>query len=71
MRRILAHNIVYRGIDHRLSVAQIADDGTVSVQPFTEETASTEFVNGTFDLDQFIRASHLPDPQDVSQSHIS
>ncbi len=71
MQRILAHNIIYQGNNHHLSVAEIADDGTITVRPFTEETSSTTFVNGTVDIDRLIQSSRRPDRQDESQLHIS
>lgn len=49
-RRLLAHAIVYRGVTHRLSVAEISADGIVVIEPFTVETAGTRFIPGTVEL---------------------
>lgn len=49
MKRALAHRVVYRGKEYRLSVVDISD-GTVRIEPFREETPATPFVNGTLEV---------------------
>lgn len=47
MIRVLAHDILFDGTHHRMSIAQIADDfSSVTIFPFREEIAATAFVNG-------------------------
>lgn len=48
MKRLLAHNISFEGVDYRMSVAQFADDfSSVEIFPFREEMASTVFIEGS------------------------
>lgn len=52
-KRILAHCIVHQGAEHRLSVADIWQDGNgwhVTVKPFLSETEGTVFYNGTIEI---------------------
>ncbi|MDE6160698.1 MAG: hypothetical protein K2F77_03470 [Muribaculaceae bacterium] len=49
MKRALAHRVVYRGKEYRLSVVDISD-GSVRIEPFREETPATAFVNGTLEV---------------------
>ncbi len=51
-KRLLAHKVVFNGVEHRLSLVEIEqnpDSGlwSVSVSPFAGETHSTAFVDGT------------------------
>lgn len=47
MKRLLARNISFEGIDFHLSVAQFTDDfSSVEIFPFLEETESTVFIDG-------------------------
>jgi len=51
MIRVLAHKIIYKGMEHYLSVAEISDDrGSVKITPFVSETHSTVFVPGTLEI---------------------
>lgn len=51
MIRILAHDILFDGLHHRLSVAQFPDDfSSVEIFSFEEETASTYFIEGTITI---------------------
>lgn len=44
----MAHSIIYNDIIHKLSIATIAPDRkSATIEPFTTETASTPFVNGS------------------------
>lgn len=51
MIRVLAHKIIFEGMEHNLSVAEISDDrGSVKITPFVSETHSTVFVSGTLEI---------------------
>ncbi len=48
MKRILTRHVVLAdGSKRDLSVVSVADDGSVSVEPYTRETAGTTFHSGT------------------------
>lgn len=50
MEKILAHKVIFEGVEHRLAVLEITDDGRhASVRPFTGEEAGTAFVNGAIE----------------------
>lgn len=50
MKRILAHKIIYKGIEYDMSVAEIEDGEVVKIEPFESETASTVFVSGVVEI---------------------
>jgi hypothetical protein len=47
MQRYLAHKVVMYGEEHRLSIVSIDSNDIATIEPFTQETASTAFVDGT------------------------
>ena len=49
-QRVMAHLIIYKGVEYRLSVAGITG-GEVVITPYTEEVHSTIFVNGTIEVE--------------------
>lgn len=52
MKRYLAHRAVIDGKVHEgLTLVIVNDDGTIDVSPYSKETHSTVFVNGTLTLD--------------------
>lgn len=50
MKRILAHKIIYNGIEYDMSVAEIEDGEVVKIELFESETASTVFVPGVVEI---------------------
>lgn len=51
MKRFLAHRAVIDGKVHEgLTLVTVNDDGTIDVCPYSKETHSTVFVNGTLTL---------------------
>lgn len=53
MQRVMAHCIVYGGVEHRLSILTLSErDGLwhVSIEPFVREVPGTVFVNGRVEL---------------------
>lgn len=52
MKRFLAHRAVIDGTVYEgLTLVTVLDDGTINAEPYTHETHSTVFVNGTLTLD--------------------
>lgn len=50
MEKALAHRVILDGVEHRLAVLEISDDGRqASVRPFAGEEAGTAFVNGAIE----------------------
>lgn len=50
MKRILAHKIIYKGIEYNMSVVEIEDGRVLKIEPFETETASTVFISGAVEI---------------------
>ena len=46
IERILAHAIVYEGVEYPLHIAELTDSGTIKLYPFEHELHSTRFIPG-------------------------
>lgn len=44
--RVLAHVVIYEGIEYPLHIAELSDSGTIKLYPFEQEIHSTRFIPG-------------------------
>lgn len=66
IERILAHVIIYEGVEYPLHIAELTDAGEIKLYPFEQELHSTRFIPGrvkvSVDAEGHLSIESIPKP---------